>query len=376
MDVVTNQDLELLTQERKGICVSLYLRTHTSGSDQDSMNLNNMLAAVQAELAALGMDRHGVRGFVRPGRALVLDNAFWQVPSRGLALFLADGFSRSYRVPIAFDDTLVAADRFLLNPLLPLLTEETDYYLLVLSQSKIRLFRGNRFGLNKLTVPGVPEAMKETVSQEQNEAYQQSPVRSGGGAARTARRDDANLSRYFPDVNKDLHELLQDKDVPLVIAGVDYLLPLYRQANTCPGLLPVEIKGDLDALRAEALHQKAWPLIDPLVRKTRAEALEKLLGTIGSKKASTSLPQIVPASYQGNVSTLFVSSRKHEWGNLDRFKGGSVSRMGGREEAGCEDLYDFAALHTLLKGGKVFVVEGSSVADGVSIAAMLRQYRS
>jgi hypothetical protein len=47
--------------------------------------------------------------------------------------------------------------------------------------------------------------------------------------------------------------------------------------------------------------------------------------------------------------------------------------MGGREETGCEDLYDFAALHTLLKGGKVFVVEGSSVAEGVSIGAMLRQ---
>jgi hypothetical protein len=47
--------------------------------------------------------------------------------------------------------------------------------------------------------------------------------------------------------------------------------------------------------------------------------------------------------------------------------------MGGREEAGCEDLHDLAAFYTLLKGGKVFVVEGSSVFEGVSIAAMLRQ---
>ena len=137
MDVVTNQDLELLTRERTGMCVSLYLRTHPSGSEQDSMNLNNMLAAVQAELVALGMEQQGVRSFIRPARALVSDNAFWQVPGRGLALFLADGFFRSYRMPIAFDDTLVAADRFLLTPLLPLLTGETDHYLLVLSQSKI-----------------------------------------------------------------------------------------------------------------------------------------------------------------------------------------------------------------------------------------------
>ena len=373
MDVVTKQDLELLTQERKGTCVSLYLRTHPSGSEQDSMNLSNMLAAVQEELAGLGMDQRGARSFVRPGRALVSDNAFWQVPCRGVALFLAEGSFQSYRLPIAFDDTLVIADRFLLSPLLPLLSEETEYYLLVLSQSKIRLFRGNRFGLDKVTVPGVPEAMKETVSQEQNQAAQQSLARPGKGVARGATRDDANISRFFSDVNKGIHELLQDKNIPLVLAGVDYLLPLYRQANTCPNLLPGEIAGDLDGLRAEALHQNAWPLIDPLVRKRRAAALEKLKGTIGTRKASIVPSEIVPASYKGEVATLFLSGRKHEWGVVDRFKGGVVTRMCRRDEEGCEDLYDLAALYTLLNNGKVFVDEGSFVTEGVAMAALLRQ---
>jgi hypothetical protein len=69
---------------------------------------------------------------------------------------------------------------------------------------------------------------------------------------------------------------------------------------------------------------------------------------------------------------LFVSGRKHEWGNVDRFKGGVVSRMTSREEEGSEDLYDFAALYTLLKDGKVFIDEGKSITEGVAIAAMLR----
>jgi hypothetical protein len=226
--------------------------------------------------------------------------------------------------------------------------------------------------LDKVLVPGVPEGVKEAVTQEQNEAYQQSPVRKGKGPAPVARRDDENISRYFPAVNNGVHELLGDKDLPLVIAGVDYLLPLYRQVNTYPGLLPVEIKEDLDMLRAEALHQKAWPLIDPLVRKDRTESLKELEGAIGTKKASTSLPEIVAAAFKGNVSTLALSGKNHAWGVIDRFKGGVVSRMGGREEAGCEDLYDLAELYTLQKGGKVFVVEGGSVFEGVSLAALLR----
>jgi len=373
MDAVTNQDLQLLSQERTGMCVSLYLRTQPGGSEQNSMNLSNMLAALQEELVALGMERQAARVLVRPLRDLISNNAFWQVPSRGLALFLAHGFVRSYRLPIAFDNTLVASDRFYLGPLLPLLTHEADYYLLVLSQSKIRLFCGNSFGLDKVATPGVPDPMKEAVSQEQNEAYQQSLVRPGESARQQGvRRDDKNISQYFPAVNKGLLTLLQDRNLPLVIAGVDFLLPLYRKANTYPGLLFAEIKGDLDALRTEALHQHAWSLIGSMVRTKRDESLEKLRGMIIAKKAATSIREIVPAAYAGRISTLFLSNKKHEWGAVDRFNKGLVSRMGGRGEEGCEDLYELAALCTLLKGGKLFVVEGSSVYEGLSIAAMLR----
>ncbi|OGW40236.1 MAG: hypothetical protein A2010_19320 [Nitrospirae bacterium GWD2_57_9] len=374
MDIFTNRDLELLTQERTGMCVSLFLRTGVTGSQvqQDSINFNNMLAAIQEELVALGMDRPAARNFIKPARALLSDNAFWQFPSKGLALFLAEGFFRPYRLPIAFDDMLVVAGRFHLKPLLTLLAGDSEYYLLVLSQSKIRLFHGSRFGLAKVNVPGVPEAMKEAVSQEQNEAFQQYQVRPGKGTPRDERRDDENISRYFPQVNEGLHGLLRDKSSPLVIAGVEYLLSLYRQANTYPGLLPGEIKGNLDALRAEALHEKAWPLVEPLLRRRREEAQEELQRMISTGKASTSAPEIVSASYQGRVSILLVSGRRHEWGKVDRSKGATVSHLCRREEEGCEDLYDFAAVHTLLKGGKVYVLEGDPAAKGAPIAAVFR----
>jgi len=383
MDVVTKNDLELLTRERTGMCVSLYLRTQVTGSEvlQDPVSFNAMLTGVQQELVAQGMSAPEARNFIRPARALGSDQAFWQVQSKGLAVFLADGFSRTYRLPIPCKDLLVVNGRFHLTPLITLLAEDTEYYLLVLSQSKIRLFRGGRFGLEKVTVPGVPEGMNEAVSQDQNEAMPQYRARFGGGAGRTTTmspargggRDDANMSRYFPQVNEGIHGLLQEKNTPLVAAGVDYLLPLYRQANTYPGLLPEGISGNVDALRAEALHEKAWPVVEPLFRRRREEAREEFLALKGTEKASTFTAEIVPASYQGRVSTLLLSGRKHEWGTVDRSNAGTVSHVCRREEQGCEDLYDFAAIHTLLKGGKVFVAESDSVIDGNAIAAVFRR---
>lgn len=383
MVVFTHNDLELLTQERTGRCVSLYLRTQVTGSEvlQDPISFNTMLTVVQQELVAQGMHPPEARNFTRPARALGSDQAFWQLQSKGLAVFLADGFFRAYRLPIPCKDLLIVNGRFHLTPLLTLLTEDTEYYLLVLSQSRIRLFRGGRFGLEKVMVPGVPEGMNEVVSQDQNEAFPQYPVRSGSGAgrrtmmspARGEGRDDANMSRYFPQVNEGIHGLLQEKNTPLVVAGVDYLLHLYRQANTYPGLLPGGISGDVDALRAEALHEKAWPVVEPLFRRKREEAREACRALRGTAKASIVTAEIVPASYQGRVSTLLLSGRKHEWGTVDRSKGGTVSHVCRREEEGCEDLYEFAAIQTLLKGGKVFIAESDAVVDGAAIAARFRR---
>lgn len=376
MDILTRHDLELLTQERTGTCVSLYLRTNTTGSEaqQDPINFNNMLAALQEELIAEGTHPSAARNLIRPARALVSDTAFWQSQSRGLAVFLADGFLRPYRLPIAFNDMLVVSGRFHFKPLLTLLMEDSEYYLLVLSQSKIRLFHGSRFGLEKITVPGVPEGMKVAVSQEQNEAFQQRAERANAvSLGQGEGRSDKNISQYFHRVNEGIRGFLRDKNIPLVIAGVDYLLPLYRQANTYPGLLPGEIKGNLDGLRAEALHEKAWPLVEPFFGRRRQEGMDEFRTRMGTGKASTSIPEIVPASYQGRVSSLLLAGRRHEWGAVDRSKSGAVSRMCRREEDGCEDLYDFAAVHTLLKGGKVFIAEENAVTQGVSIAAVFRR---
>jgi hypothetical protein len=384
MDAFTRDDLELLTGERTGICVSLYLRTHTAGSEtlRDPISFNNMLARAEEELAALGMRPTDARRFMEPARRLGSDKAFWQFQGQGLALFLTDGLFRSYRLPIYVNDLLVVTGRFHLKPLLTLLGENLDYYLLALSRSKVRLFQGRRFGLREVTVPGVPAGMEETLSQDRIEAYQQYHVRAGRGAGgetamfygRGEGRDDVNdqISRYFHQVNEAVHDFLRDKNSPLVLAGIEHLLPLYRQANTYPGLLPGGITVNSDALQAGELQEKAWPLVEPLVSRRRREALEEVQTLMGTGKASTFMPEIVPASYQGRVSTLLVSGSRQEWGTVDRSKAGVVSYVCKGREQGCEDLYDFAAVQTLLKGGKVFVVEEDAVTDGAPMAAVFR----
>lgn len=383
MDQFTNHDLELLTSDRTGVCLSLYLRTHLTGTEilQDQTRFRNLLSRAEEELADLGMPAAKARNMIEQARRFDSDKAFWQYQSHGLAIFLTDGLFRAYRLPIEFDDLLVVSGRFHLKPLLPMISETIQYYLLALSRGGVRLFEGNRFGLEEVPL-AIAKGMEEALMSDRNEAYEHYHVRSGGGASRETAlfygrgegRDDDNdrVTRYFRTVNEEIQGFLKDKKAPLVLAGVEYLLPLYREANTYPGLLSDGVTGNFEPVRAEELHQKAWPVVESLLRKQRQEAEDEFHKLLGTGKASTFTPEIVPASYQGRVSTLLVSSRKHAWGTVDRSKAGAVSHMCKQEEQGCEDLYDFAAIQTLLKGGRVYVMDEDAVADNEPIAAVFR----
>ena len=49
---------------------------------------------------------------------------------------------------------------------------------------------------------------------------------------------------------------------PLVLAGVDYLFPIYREANTYPHLLDKGITGSPEELTIKDLHRQSLSLVE------------------------------------------------------------------------------------------------------------------
>ena len=73
--------------------------------------------------------------------------------------------------------------------------------------------------------------------------------------------DKGLLIKYFRMLDKSLHKFLQKKDLPLILAGVGYLFPLYRQVNTFPHLFGEGIKGNMEHVSPDLLRKQAWSLI-------------------------------------------------------------------------------------------------------------------
>src|SRR5215207_5960712 len=113
-DLVQEQDVHELIEHADGTAVSIFLPTHRlpSESRQDPIRLKNLLDEAEDRLATVGLRSPQVREVLAPGRELLDQGWFWSHQSDGLALFLAPGFARNYRLAVDLPELVVVADRF------------------------------------------------------------------------------------------------------------------------------------------------------------------------------------------------------------------------------------------------------------------------
>jgi hypothetical protein len=193
-------------------------------------------------------------------------------------------------------------------------------------------------------------------------------MHSRGNTVRESDKD--RLLRYFRAIDKGLQDLLRGQQAPLVFAGVDYLLPIYRAANTYPSLMDEGITGNPEELRPEQLHEAAWQIVGPHFARTQSEALAVLDQLAATNQAGLDIREVLPAAYHGRVETAFVPLNTACWGRFDPDEGTVTVEQ--EPATGSQDLCDEFAVYTLLRGGQVFAVDQAQLPNGAHVAAILR----
>jgi hypothetical protein len=187
-----------------------------------------------------------------------------------------------------------------------------------------------------------------------------------------ADQDKNNILRFFQSVQEGLNDVLEDKNLPMVLAGVEYLLPIYREASSYQNLLEEGIIGNPDRENVKDLHEKAWNIVRPLFEASQKKAFEKFEQLNGQKSdlAVSDLTAAVKAATFGQVETIFVPLGMQKWGRYDA----EQDKMIMKPEPGPEneDLFDFVATETILNSGQVFAVPPEQMPGGGEVAAILR----
>jgi hypothetical protein len=372
--------LELLRQSDHHL-VSLYLPTHQDGTEvrQDITRFKNNLNQAEDQLISHGLRTAESRSFLEQAFHLLHDDSFWHHLSRGLALFISENHFEMMRLPLHFQEMVLTGNRFYIKPLLRLFNENERFYLLAVSVNSCRVFLGTRDALTKISVKGLPDGMDETLRYDDPERQLQfhtgTAPRSGERAAmyhgQGVGKDDSleNKRRYLRQVDHAVNDLLGPNSTPLLFVGVDSLCSVFKEVSTNTSLLDDFVAGNPDLLKPRELHRKAWPLVEHHARERMHNALDRYQEHAGTDIASADLRAILNCAFQGRVETLFIAAHEQVWGRHDPRHDQVV--LHDKRLNGDDELIDAAAVHTLLKGGSVYVLEDRRRTGG-PVAALFR----
>src|SRR5215216_158901 len=152
MDTLRRSDLRQLVETNGEWHVSIYLPTHRAGNDQqqDPIRLKNLLAQAEKKLLDYGVRRPDVEEMLSPAEDLLVNRDFWQNPSDGRVIFISRDTSRIFRLPTRFEEVVVVGKSFYVQPLLPLLNGNGNFYILALSLNHPRLFQASKDNINEV----------------------------------------------------------------------------------------------------------------------------------------------------------------------------------------------------------------------------------
>jgi hypothetical protein len=389
MKIFDKTQFENLAKMSGNCVVSLYIPTSQRSTDSyqaDKTNFKNQLAAAEGDLKKIcKMEEEDIDKFLKPGYDLLEDYDFWKYNSDMLAYFIVDGKAEFLRLPIKTEKgSHYVGKRPFLLPVIPELNGDGHFYILLLNLDKIRLFEATKNSIQELELDPEEVALSFTAEEEEDENQESLQGQGGVGQAGAMYHGHAKgsdeekkvtIQNYFHRMTNMLEPILNRNPLPLYLAGVDYLMPMFRQACDYNHLKEGHVSGaHLNAKNNDhrELHQKAWKLAEPHFEQERNKRKEEY-GFRASKNLAISndYAKLIKASITGGVDTLLVNkNHKHLWGTYDE----SSYKLNFDDEPDGNNhcLIDLAAVKVKENGGKVYMVDPDNMPESALIAGTLR----
>jgi len=366
--------------------VSIFIPTNRAGDGQAAkIHYKNQLNEVvdklmDATIQENPMTKNEAIGYLSTAYELLDKEDFWNYQSDGLAVFIGKETFDYYSMPVSFKPFNHVSNIFYLRPMLPAITGEERFFILALSQNEVRFFEGAKHSITPVIINDiVPNGMEEAFAEidvEHPATLQahgggNSPIFHGQGGEKDGKTD--QIIDYFRQVDKGLMEMLHDEKVPMVIAAVDYLVPMYREISNYKYIVNGHVGGNPENDDPTLLHEKAYGFIKEIADAEKAEKVNEFHDGMRNDKASLSINDIAPAALNGKIETLFVDKvAKPFWGTYLEKDDSIITETSQNKTNAC--LLNFAAISTYLQGGKVYNVSREEMPHNVSVLNATYRY--
>ncbi|MEJ1222488.1 baeRF7 domain-containing protein [Sediminicola sp. 1XM1-17] len=361
------EQFEALADRRSLHSVSIYIPMDKKGKEQNEhmaqARLKNCIKEVHQALESYNLQEKEIKAYLKPIENLLGDVSLWRNPADGLALFLDDEGLQQYLFPIAFETKTYVANHFYLSPLLPLYYDQNLYHLLEISQDYIKLYEASKYGLKDLYIADfAPDQLEKAVGFDYKPKLMQfrsghAPHGAGIFHGHGDGKDDdkKELFAFFRAVDKGVNQVINGQNSPLVLACVDSLYPIYKEANTYANLYDKHISGDSQYRDKNELHLASWSLVSDYFQNKKKSKIKQFKELYNTHKTSYEVKEIIPAAWQGKIDTLFLSDKLDLFGSYNK-ETGHVT-LNDTKKVNNVSLSYMTALKTLKQQGNVYLMD-------------------
>jgi hypothetical protein len=365
--------LELAEEEGPWVTITMPLEGGGPLAKGDPIRYRNLLRSLDEPFEARVIDPELRARMMEPLRALADRHDVFNAGARGLVVFANAKRVEHWHLPVPLEEDARVDERPYLEPLIPLVTDPTHFYVVALSMQQLRLLECNRFVYRELPLPpGTPTRLEEAAGWEIRQPARY--IRYGAHSAFHGHgvvKDDVqpDLEKYVRDLDQGLWQAITHKSSPVVLMASEQLEPVFRSYTRLPNLLETTLHGSADHTSNEELHAKALPLVEAQFEEQLEEAKSRFHDRLGTGLATSQIAEVVVAAAEGRVDTLFIREGTHVPGRFDE-ETHSVSLGNGRADT--TDLLDRASTDAFLRGGTIYRLAPERMPVEADAAAILR----
>ncbi len=375
-DIITRQDLKELSNHFEKPCISVIIPTSPVDTSQSQIHFANALHEIEKKIAESKASSGLLNEQLSKLKVLKQDSTFWSFQGHSLCIFISPTIFRMFRIPISLEYKVDLGMFFYLSPLHQTLQENRIFYILSISQNTSKLYSATRDSISNILFRPLP-TMDQSLFYLEREKQLQLHTTTGGpavfhghGAGTDSAVEKEYIAEYFRNLDSIVNAILGNNDIPLILAGAEFLHPIYRSQSKYKNILSEGVKGNYESSGDEELHKEACKLMQPFFKRTTENALEKYENTGNRDLILDTVKEILPAAHTAAVKTLLIAEDSCAWAKYDPDT--LKVEIAKEWKFGFEDLYELTARATYQNGGDVLILKRSDMPHSKPVVAILR----
>lgn len=336
-----NTTLKKLKNINSENCISIIMNSHRTKPDylKDALTLKNLIKDVEKRLLAVTTKQEA--DFLVNKLNLLAAQIDHGHNLDSLMLFVNAEISEYTKLPVKVTNRVAIDDTFSTRDLIRAMHTESNYYILVLSQDKVRLI----------------EALNDKVVQEFGGVF---PIENNQFSTRNntepvvSSRQRNLIAEFFNQVDKEVNIIRHQNPLPVLICTVEENYPEYLKiADEKQSIYDTFLNKNRISEKDHAIVTDAWEIIKTHnAKKNKARKLE-LHEAISERKFLNDTHDIWEALNTGRIQTLFIEKGLYQPAIIGSDGLAFVSQFQRSDANVIDDIYDEMIEINMRYGGDV-----------------------